>query len=94
MTSQFITWKFTFTFFFSLIIKLTDSTGLYCAKGDTPCGNFNSPVGYLTSGGGHCGSDAVSVLAPVGTGTNYSKYWCGSYFVGVLDASWGTLKPV
>ncbi len=71
--------------------------GLYCAVGDSNCGNFNG-VGYFTSGGGQCGGDPVFISAPQAAGLNYSKYWCGSYYIGAANAAWGNdpglLKPV
>jgi hypothetical protein len=69
---------------------------LYCAKGNTLCGNFNEfpPNGYKTSGGGICGGDPIKVLAPDAPGANYSAYWCGSYFIGAVEKSWSSLKPV
>ena len=79
--------------FMQLEVADAQTAGLYCAKGDTNCGNFNG-VGYFTSGGGECDGDPFFVAEPEAPGLNYSKYWCGSYYIGAVDAQWNTLEPV
>ena len=81
-----------------LLVSILSPIGLvqtlYCDTSIVNCGNWLG-IGYETLGGGKCGGQVSQIPGPSNIqGSGYAKFWCGSYFVGVVQKSWNDLKPV